>query len=239
MINNFLLGCDPEFVLVDTRGRVFNTGTIWEQGGEIGWDHGGRVQELRPEATKGAYALVKRLQTLIQSSKLASEELRCKAGARVGNESLGGHVHFGIPTAKITSTHVGALDRVTQLLEHLDILPSGQCADRRKGNYGRFGDIRDSNGHVEYRTMASWLYDPKVAYLCLTAAKLAAADPTGALEGLKNVTSFAGLEKWIGRYKHTDTNARRALDKVLVLRQKAVQIDPDVDFRGRWGKLGL
>lgn len=248
VINDFLVGCDPEFVLLDDKGAIFNTLSVWPQEGEIGWDHGGRVQELRPKPTKGTYALVKRLQELILSKKLASTVLACRAGAMVNDESLGGHFHFGVPyyssDGTFYKTHletIKALDAVTALLEHLDILPMQQCINRRKGRFGKFGDVRPSgtDNHIEYRTMASWLYDPKTAFLCLTAAKLAAADPKGTSEALAKVTSFQGLEDWIQMYKAKDTNARRTLEVVLARGHKALQIDPDVDFRGRWERLGL
>lgn len=256
VINDFLVGCDPEFVLLDSKGQVFNTAHLWEQDGPIGWDHNGRVQELRPEPTKGTYALLRRIQTLVMDKKLEGS-FRRRAGARVGNESLGGHVHFGFScapkisysttdpfqSAKVTypeghAKRLRALDAVTYLLEHLDILPLQECTNRRKGNYGKWGDFRDSNGHTEYRTMASWLYDPKVAYACLTAAKLAASDPEGTADSLKGVTSFKGLENWVAKYKGKDTNARRLLE-LLAKGHKPLQIDPDVDFRGRWERLGI
>lgn len=249
VINDFLVGCDPEFVILYPNGQIFNTAGSWEPGGPIGYDHGGRVQELRPEPTKGTYALVCRLQKLVLDKKLATNlGMRLRAGARVRNESLGGHVHLGIKfydsqgnLAKGLPERITAMDAATRLLEHLDILPMNESADRRKGRYGKWGDVRASceDAHTEYRTMASWLYDPKVAFICLTAAKLAAADPKGTSEALAKVTSFKGLENWIELYKSKDTNARRALELVLPKGHKELQVDPDVDFRGRWERLGL
>ena len=256
MVNNFLIGCDPEFVAMDALGRTVHLDLEEE---EIGTDHGGRVGELRPKPSKGAFALTKRLQTLILSDtvkKIQASKLR--AGARANEESLGGHVHFGMKmpgVKKVSEAYIAdgqyvpakveqenpalikALDRVTSLLEHLDILPLNESQNRRKGTYGKFGDIRDSNGHMEYRSMCSWLYDPKVAFLCLTAAKIAAADPTGTLDALTRVTSFSGLQKWLNNYRTKDSNALRVLDKIP--EHKLVQVDPGVDFRERWRTLGL
>jgi hypothetical protein len=92
---------------------------------------------------------------------------------------------------------------------------------------------------MEYRTMASWLTDPKVAYLCLTAAKLAACDPKGTVENLSQTANFNGLIEWFRNYRTKDINARRALERVLSLGHKAIQVYPDVDFRERWRELGL
>lgn len=241
MLNTFLVGCDPEFVALNASGNQINLADHFSADGEVGYDHGGRVGELRPEPTRGTYALTKRLQRLIKSDrivKLGASKLR--AGARVHRDCLGGHVHLGFPLPVNTDERVTALDRVTAVLEALDILPANESRERRgTGNYGRFSDVRNSAGHTEYRTMASWLTDPKVAYLCLTAAKLAACDPKGTKENLKAAASFDNLITWFRNYRSKDINARRALERVLSLGHKALQVYPDVDFRERWRELGL
>lgn len=259
MINKFMLGCDPEFAALDAKGRQIQADQFIYAAGEVGYDHGGRLLEFRPAPAKGAFALVKRIQRLMKHESLAKiNAAKFRAGAKCWQDSLGGHVHFGIKPYKIEpgynnagiSAHnltpqgveiVAALDKTTSLLEHLDILPKAESIKRRESGqgYGRAGDIRDCHGHLEYRTMASWLYDPRVAYLCLTAAKLAAADPAGALDALRNVTSFEGLKNWVERYKNQDANALRACEKVLDKGLKALQVDPEVDFRERWERLGL
>ena len=243
VLNKFLLGCDPEFVALDARGQLINGVVLGN--GEIGYDHSGRVLELRPSPSKGAYSLVKKLRTLLGDKRLQGlHAVKFRAGARVADMSLGGHVHFGVDptTTTLAGGPIAALDVVTRLLEHLDILPRNECQLRRRGHYGRFGDVRVSHGkdgspHLEYRTMASWLHDPKVAFLCLTLAKLAVCDPGGTVQVLKGVTSWSKLLDWVGNYRAKDTNAARVYEKLVDLKQ--VSLDPDVDFRGRWENLGL
>lgn len=241
MLNKFLVGCDPEFVALDGMGRSINLADKIRAAGEIGYDHNGRVGEFRPEPTRGTYALTKKLQRLIRSStveNLGASKLR--AGAQVNRDVLGGHVHLGFPAPLATDAKVKALDLVTQVLEALDILPMNESRARRvAGHYGRFSDVRDSGGHMEYRTMASWLTDPKIAYLCLTAAKLAVCDPTGTCGTLKTTSSFNELVEWFRVYRTKDINARRALERVLSLGHAAIRVYPDVDFRERWRELGL
>lgn len=251
MINNFLVGCDPEWAALDGQGKVMGLIGHLNHAGEIGYDHHGRVGEFRPEPTKGTYALVKKLHRLINSPTMqAIRAVKLRAGARIDRESLGGHVHFGFKTPQVqhgtytsapavVDIRVQALDRITSVLENLDILPKEESANRRKGSYGHFSDVRDSNGHLEYRTMASWLYDPKVAYLCLTGAKLAASDAQGTVDNLKKSGSFSDLVNWFTRYRTKDINARRAVDRVLASGHKAIQVYPDVDFKERWVTLGL
>jgi hypothetical protein len=241
MLNTFLVGCDPEFVALSQTGEQINLSRYLPDNGEVGYDHGGRVGELRPEATRGTYALTKRLQRLIKSTVLAGvPAAKLRAGARVGRDTIGGHVHLGFPVPRGGDSKIQALDRFTQVLEELDILPKAESEARRgAGNYGRFGDVRDCRGHLEYRTMASWLVDPRVAYLCLTGAKLAACDSTGTVESLPRAASFNELIEWFRRYRTKDINARRALERVLSLGHRALQVYPDVDFRERWRELGL
>lgn len=258
VINKFLIGCDPEFVMLDGSGHWMNGAAYFPDNKEIGYDHGGRVCEFRPGPTKGVYPLLRKIKHFLADKRLEKAS-KLRAGAVCSPDTLGGHVHFGfncysvLPASKAddgTFTPVGlhvvrALDDLTKVLEHLDILPKEECKVRRlkKDEYGKFygsfSNVRDCNGHMEYRSMASWLYDPKVAFLCLTAAKLAAADPTGAHEALKDCTSFAGLKAWVENYKTKDVNASRASEKLLDSGLSHLQVDPTVDFRTRWETLGL
>lgn len=257
MINDFRVGCDPEFILLDGQGKTIEAKTYFPHAGEIGYDHNGRVAEFRPGPSKGVLPIIKKIQMLIKQAT-KPEISKFRAGALCNGDALGGHIHFGFNCFEIKPLEgyninsgggkfnargakvTGALDTLTKTLEHLDILPKHESAQRRVHGqgYGRYGDVRDCHGHMEYRTMASWLYDPKVAFLCLTAAKLAAADPEGA-EALKNCDSFAKLSHWIEQYKDDDRNAARVSEKLLDGGLKALQVDPTIDFKERWERLGL
>lgn len=257
MINNFRVGCDPEFVLLDGQGQALAASRFFPHAGEIGYDHNGRIAEFRPGPSKGILPIIKKIQALVKSEKVAKTNARLRAGAICNNDPLGGHVHFGFNSfvngCNGAGTREGydlngrgqqvtkALDALTKVLEHLDILPRNESLERRnhRFNYGHFGDVRDCNGHMEYRTMASWLYDPKVAFLCLTAAKLAAADPIGSYEALNGCTSFAAFRKWLESYDTKDLNAKQASEKLLDRGLPYIQIDPSVDFKERWQELGI
>lgn len=266
LANEFLVGCDPEFCVVQQDGSVLDLQNYLPKEGEVGYDHVGLEAELRPKPAKGTYALLKRLRTLIlQNPRLdALGKYKWRAGAffQAGKRTLtlGGHVHFGIlPRGEDLSDRDGskydarikALDRTTKYFEALDILPRDESTQRReKGDnqnpnqhYGRWSDVRICEGdrHIEYRTMASWLFDPKTAYLCLTGAKLAAAAPQLTLDTLKgNNYSYENLVNFFEVFRHKDTNARRALEKLIDGKDiKALQMPPDVHFRGRWETLPL
>ena len=262
MLNDFKIGCDPEFILVDGQGKTIPASGHFPPQGEIGYDHNGRVAEFRPSPTRGILPIVKKLQGFITNPPVHGIAAKLRAGAICNNDCLGGHIHFGFNCFAAKPPHgVGALqggsfnargaettkalDVLTKALEHLDILPSCESALRRSSAqaganyYGHFGDVRDCNGHMEYRTMASWLYDPKVAFLCLTAAKLAAVDPPGTIEVLQGCASFAKFRKWLENYATKDINATRASEKLLDKGLSYLQVDPSVDFKERWERLGL
>jgi len=269
LINKWRIGCDPEFVVMDNAGRVVNVEGTVPHNGVVGYDHSGDVIEIRPEPAHGTYALTRRIQKeILQNEHLQKlQQYRWRAGAYIrarntrANErvlTLGGHVHLDMPpkqSGEDPETHdlrIAALDRMTDWLERLDILPMKESHDRRmdptavRNRYGQFGDWRPAGGErlgerprMEYRTMCSWLIDPQVAYLALTGAKIAAAMPQLTLDGLKRGQhSWPKLGAWLENFRMRDANVRRALEKMWDA-GKQPKVDPTVDFKTRWGRLGL
>lgn len=269
LINSWMVGCDPEFVVMDTKGGIVSTDGILPHNGVVGYDHSGDVVEIRPEPAHGTYALVRRLQKEILHNEHLKrlEPYKWRAGAyirarvsRTGGErilTLGGHVHIDMPPVDYGEEpdrhklRIDALDRVTDWLEKLDVLPSKECSDRRndanavRNHYGQWSDWRPAaagSGHprMEYRTMCSWLFNPKVAYLSLTLAKIAAATPELTLEGLrKGQHSWPKLGTWLEHYRNRDSNVRRALEAMWDDGKKPLHVPVDVNFREQWETLGL
>lgn len=238
-LNKFLVGADPEFVATDQHGHTVNAEDILKYDGTIGWDHQGRVMELRPSPAKGTYTLLRHIRDLVLHPMLENRpDLRFYAGNTAKGESLGGHIQFGYdpyrPDRTFTDEHkfrVGALDTLAQGLVRLDVLPT-----LARGMYGGLGDVRvdplKGGGYrVEYRTLPSWLFSPKVAFLCLTAAKLAVIDGPR----MPVIDGFRVLTEWVRKFSSTDLNARR-LHGYLTASPKDFQVDPAADFRGRWRK---
>ena len=284
LANNFLVGCDPEFVVAEKADKVYNVlsaGIPHE--GEVGYDHNGLVVEVRPQPAMGTYALVKRIRQIIKTNPalalIADKKWRAGAcfktkldaegvdpldnGRRVRERTLtlGGHVHFDIqpPQNDGDPDHVRrmkALDRGTRYLEKLDILPFSESVLRRQLGarardinirYGQYGDWRRAHGgthggyHIEYRTMASWLYDPRVAYVSMTLAKLIAVSPQLALDTLKATNiNYKNLVAFFELFRHKDDNAKRVLETLLDGKEVTnVQADPDVDFKKNWKEIAF
>ena len=239
-LNDFLLGCDPEFFVID-GGKLVNLKFQIPKDGVVGYDHSGDVAEMRPEPAYLARTLVRRMGRLLWQNpaalKLHSYKLR--GGAKFQQRVIGGHIHFGIPASRASEV-VGALDELTRKLEAWDILPSKEADARRKAGvagdngvlYGKFGDVRPAgkDHHLEYRTMASWLFSPRAAFMCLALSKLAVLDPADFRERLATITTPRGLDKMLLNLRE-DPDVRRLLDKTLRLNLSA---DPDVDMKESW-----
>lgn len=212
---------------------------------------------------KRLQALIKGLPAMTGVAKLRAGAHVKGSAERQRGVTLGGHVHLdlspfgqGIKKGRYGVeydnsglrrtpcpehlTRVKALDKITAYLEALDILPTNESLSRRGAGqgYGHWGDVRIDNGRTEYRTMASWLDKPTSAMICMTAAKLAASEPT-TVEFVATKAAFPTLVEWFERFKSADINARRVTEKILSMGHKGLVASPDDDFREKWGSLGF
>lgn len=265
LANGWLVGCDPEFVILDpVTGNLVNTEHVLPHTGPIGWDHSGFAVEFRPEPARGTFQVLKRIQALVKDPTMDRlKPFVWRAGAYVkakprGVMTLGGHVHLDMPPPNHgdgdSDEHgavIKACDRWTALLEGLDILPKAESTARRtdpvavRNKYGQFGDWRPAGRageRMEYRTPASWLYDPRVAFLVLTGIKLGAVSPVTMLEKVPSSrASWAQVGAFLECFRSKDTNARRALEKLVEGRSNPSHLhtDPGVNFQEKWGNLGV
>lgn len=245
LVNKFKVGCDPEFVVMDGNGCIVNVSKLGA-GGAVGYDHSGFCAELRPEEARGTYAVVRRLQKLLRTpypNLRQFQSLKWRSGAfiKAPNRTitLGGHIHFGLTQDQLPKGALKALDKITVQLEKLDILPLAESSERRRGSeYGAFSQIRvsETDGHVEYRTMASWLRSPWVAFTALTLAKLALCDPQGAAElPTAGEVSMPALVRFVERFRDKDNNADRLLAK-FEKGDKFLRLDADGDIKTAWSE---
>lgn len=249
VVNTFMLGADPEFVvlnpspgrLVDTEEQIVNAHpyrVAWGgPAGAIGDDHGGRVWEVRPSPSPSSYGVLLNIWRLLKSAPMAVvDRFKWKSGALGGQDTLGGHIHYGLPT--LAEQVRQCLADCTIGLEKLDILPESECLERRRrGNYGRLSDVRDSSGHVEYRAPASWLGSPSQAFATLTTFKLAAADPDCAwFEGKDIKLNFLN---WVQHMSLKDVDAFLLMELVRRRGFDSLQADPKEDFKPKWRKEDL
>lgn len=236
-LQDITLGCDPEFVGYLDGKRINFEYVLPGFDGQLGYDHGGRVAELRPPPAKFARTIIKRLRAIMQGAPAAARVASWKGGAVASNPdtALGGHIHLGVDYQTWRHALVPALDALTTQLFKLDILPDQDNKGRERLGYGQMGDtrtaMRGTNSVLEYRSMCSWLFDPKVAMLALTGAKLAAADPNFATETLKGPASHRKLHAFFEKWRD-NLDAKYCCEQILS--GKPPVATPDRDIQEAW-----
>lgn len=246
---------------VEPRAAGFRSPNI-----HIGEDCGVFV-ELRPNPAPSAYELCKTLKGLIEHDSLKSvresgykfrsggivtvKRERYYGTTRECKVSMGGHLHFGRKgldewTKMVSSVKMGyasvpyqipMLNRLTSVLENLDILPREESDQRRRsGGYGNLGDAYrgDRTTSHEYRKMCSWLFRPHIAFLAITLAKLVMAQPAYFKSTVKDKDSYDKLRAFVELFKERDQDAARLMEGILALPLNKVQADPKVDFYPFW-----
>jgi hypothetical protein len=162
----FLLGADPEFILV-RNGHPLVANKYLPFHREIGTDlvrlSGGKripaLAELRPAPAAESLLLTQRISHLIRIADefIVDANIYFIAGSMPQHGlPLGGHIHFSGLTC--SAELIRCLDNYLAL--PLAMLEGNEPYMRRP-KYGFLGDIRmKSHGGFEYRTLPSWLESP-------------------------------------------------------------------------------
>lgn len=234
LLNKFLVGADPEMVLMDPpqlinglQAHKFPTANFY------GWDHQGFVLEPHPVPSCSVREVIKNTRKSLHVIGHQFDRYKFRAGAYLTTPqrvvTLGGHVHLDLP--KLSNAQITAMDVFSQNLEDLDILPKTECQQRQeRGEYGRKSDIRSEHGHVEYRSMCSWLFSQKTSMLCMTGIKLAAIAP----ETIQSVDSYKALLKWLEDFKGKDDDVDWILDKDYLKVSSSMTAKPDNNIKSVW-----
>ena len=237
-INKFLIGCDPELIALQ-RGNLYNVSGFLQKHAPLALDHNGRVVEIQPTPSRSTFNVAKRIRAILggahgevlRKKKLDLTARSCFEYEGGRKQTIGGHVHFGIPylvdgqvsnRIKVISP---ALDHITKYMEKLDILPYQSSVERRRSGaqidarYGKWGDWRGAgdDGHAEYRTMGSWMHHPVNAFIALTAAKIAATYPKVTTKMLKDPAAASQKEfnALFEHLKNKDVDCARITEKVI------------------------
>lgn len=167
--NDILIGCDPEFFLVDKgTGTNISASHFFPHYGDVGSDCG--LAELRPrpglkeaDVSKNIYDLMRKAYFRIYDRALfKNKDIYMVAASHLNNAAAGYHIHFGLPqfllraspeTIRLISFMVNVLDYYVGIPA---IMPEGSedCKRRSKrfSRYGKPGDFRaDDMMTLEYR----------------------------------------------------------------------------------------
>lgn len=234
-INNFMLGADPELVLLTPPNlHHAGRGNAEDETGFFGYDHGGYVLEPHPLPHPSARQVCNNLRNSLDYMYYKFSKYRFRAGAYIDapqrHVTLGGHVHLDLP--ELSRAQILAMDVFADTLVALDILPREENA-RRCGagdGYGKKSDVRTERGRVEYRSMCSWLFSRKTSMLAMTGIKLCAVAP----QTLPKVamTSVKELVTWLEGFKDADDDVRWILDKDYF--GKSMEAKPDASVTEVW-----
>ncbi|MEY9093321.1 hypothetical protein [Paenibacillus sp. RC84] len=176
-----VLGSDPEFLLVNPRGKVVSASKYLEREGQVGCDaivlSGHRVilplAELRPQPSSEPAQLAANLRRTMRTAarKIGDESLAWIAGGMpLPGFPLGGHVHFS--RCWLNSHLLRALDNYLTL--PLTMI-EGETTAQRRPRYGLLGDYRrQRHGGFEYRTLPSWLVSPEITLGVFALARIIA-----------------------------------------------------------------
>ncbi|MCD1257343.1 hypothetical protein B5M42_000650 [Paenibacillus athensensis] len=176
-----MLGCDPEFLLLNPQGKVVSADRFFAREGAVGCDavvqSGHRIllplAELRPRPSDDPRELTGNLHRTMQLAARAIPDdslAWLSGGMPLKGFALGGHIHFS--RVQLNVHLLRALDNYLALPL---LLLEGAGARGRRPRYGFLGDFRrQSHGGFEYRTPPSWLASPAIARGVLTLASLIA-----------------------------------------------------------------
>ncbi|RAP78196.1 putative amidoligase domain-containing protein [Paenibacillus montanisoli] len=176
-----LLGADPEFLLLDSGGKVVSAARYLEGGHGAGCDAvviRGQIKypiaELRPAPAESPELLARNIRRLLQQAAQripAEPPLRWAAGGMpAAGFALGGHLHL---------SGVALTGRLLRLLDSYVAFPlamiESPAEQARRPKYGYLGDFRlQPHGGFEYRTLPSWLVSPLAAKASFALALLCA-----------------------------------------------------------------
>lgn len=242
-VNNFLVGADPEFVVMEPPA-VVNAQKLYPTNlrpkeAFFGWDHAGYVVEPHPTPDISVRKVVQNIKRCLDGLSVPFGNKKWRAGAYIAgvntglvtvrrNIGLGGHVHLDFPEP--TAIQIRAFDSIYATLLNLEILPPAESHSRTNiTGYGRTGDIRFEHGHMEYRSLCSWLFSRKAAMLSMTAIKLAAVDPKSCA---KAFTSKGDFKNWFETFAGKDDDAKWIIEKPYF--EGDLTARPDRDMKSIW-----
>lgn len=247
-LNHFCVGSDPEFSFALEGDRIPAVATGMKVGLAAGCDQNERLVELRPWPSVSVVTHVAGILTALRwMYRVYAHNIQpysWRAGAFFAGDGMGGHVHFGRkrPTR---DDEVQALDGLARVFKHSGLFPIAEWDRRIRGDklgqmYGKPGDYRIQRHGYEYRSLPSWLQSPTVAFIVVTASKLAVLDPS--------ITATWNKRKLVGQ--NDAANLLRGLAKLYRYRDDDAYIlyhvltrdgltpfilDHARDFSGAWG----
>lgn len=247
LINRFKIGADPEYILASNAGTGWSSISARESGLKLkeafGCDGSGRQAEMRAHPSKFVLETVASLVDTFRWQMRITDtgKYQWLAPGAWNDDGCGGHIHFGTkrvwkPVSKITAAPWKSVDNATKFLEIMNVIDKTGANTRRvHTGYGRWGDVRQQSHGYEYRSIASWLFSPRCAYLALVITKLSMYHPLvecATAYNSEQATSLA-ITNLLRAYQGSDDDARIALKSVEAF--GVPHYEGLVDIKPQWG----
>lgn len=232
------IGCDPEFLFMDTNGDHVAANKILKDG-DLGMDGHSSTAELRPKEASSSLQLIANLRKLILKGLEYDDiaELAMLSGHYKFETSIGGHIHisgFPMDMALLAAKLKKTLGRLSDCIDNL------AERDRRTANgygFGERAEYRQQGNHwIEFRRAGSWLLSPQVSFMNIWLAEATAyaykANDTAAF---KCIDDFEGCDSIIRFANHMVRVPHRKIymkvaDKVF----SSLPLDWNEDFKRYW-----
>jgi hypothetical protein len=207
-----IIGCDPEMGV--TRARKNFTEAMWgvieardsgvTNSSPFGLDGCERIFELRPKQSLDPLQVVANIKTLLHERVQKVPEItsvQWKAGSRVDNEPIGGHIHVCAESATDKTTireyiPNGFMLFLAPIVGLLEAPSESRFRRGSRSGYGKALDIRrPDHGGIEYRYPSSWITSPIIAAGILTLAKFIAEDIVANRSASPFVKHYEGFDQ--------------------------------------------
>lgn len=167
------IGSDPEFGLIHQNGRQAMARDFLTDStsAEIGVDGHSDIGEIRPRHGKTPREHLTNIANLmVKVGRTVPHDIKITAGSMVGEDPIGGHIHFGISGRSSFSIAQAAraLDYFLALPVALIEVQSSAKTRRVGSSYGSLCSWREQKHGFEYRTLPSWLLGWGVALSILS-----------------------------------------------------------------------
>lgn len=180
------LGADPEYGILGPDGRLTPPGNICRNLTDaFGVDGCSSIGELRPQYSDSPGGLTETIRKVLFrgiSDNPVLLDYKMKAGGYVGDNAIGGHIHFGHAKLRHNDDAMHklntALNRTLAVLVMM-VEDRGEAFNRRIGTgYGSIEDraYNPQDWGMEYRVLPSWLTHPKECEAILATAFIIASE---------------------------------------------------------------
>lgn len=160
------IGSDIEFLFKDKENQFIPAYNILPRStrNKVGCDGCSSTAEIRPNFNNDVFLFAKEIKKCLEKAhnktiEKGFKDIEMISGSGFNNSAIGGHIHFGMEAKR----------NLISCFDTISILLSGKDSKEQRRNrlnnsgYGRLGDYENKSYGFEYRTIQSYIKNPKLA----------------------------------------------------------------------------